>query len=103
MRVGLIDVDGRTNRFGVRFPNIPLMRLAQYHKGRGDSVEWYNPMTSGRLDKVYVAKVFSFSEEYPYHINAKEVVRGGFRLLHRLNRRSREIRQFERRSSSGGH
>lgn len=77
MKVGLVDVDGRANRFGVRFPNIPLMKLSQWHKAQGDSVEWYEPLTSGELDRVYVAKVFSFSEEYPYFINAKEVVRGG--------------------------
>ena len=77
MKVGLIDTDGRTNRFGVRFPNIPLMKLSAWHKRRGDSVEWYQPMTSRNLDRVYLAKVFSFSEDYPYPIDAEEVIMGG--------------------------
>lgn len=71
MRIGLIDIDGG------KFPNIPLMKISAYHKAQGDSVEWYDPMFSGHLDKVYVSKVFSFSPDYEYYINADEVVYGG--------------------------
>lgn len=71
MRIGLIDEDGG------KFPNIPLMKISAYHKAQGDSVEWYDPMFSGHLDKVYVSKVFSFSPDYEYFINADEVVTGG--------------------------
>ena len=71
MRVGLIDVDGRN------FPNIALMKLSAYHKQQGDSVEWYEPMFSGHFDKVYLSKVFSFTPDYDYPIDADEVVRGG--------------------------
>ena len=39
MRVVLIDVDGHN------FPNLPLMKIAAYHKAAGDSVSWYNPLT----------------------------------------------------------
>lgn len=77
MRVGLIDVDGHTNRWKVRFPNIPLMKLSQYHKRNGDTVEWYNPLTSGHMDIVYQSKVFSYSEDYSYIIDADEVIQGG--------------------------
>lgn len=59
------------------YPNIPLMKLSAWHKGRGDSVEWYQPMFSGHMDKVYVSKVFSFSPDYEYYIDADEVVYGG--------------------------
>lgn len=72
MRIGLIDVDG-----GERFPNIPLMKLSAWHKGRGDSVEWYDPMFSGHLDKVYLSKVFSFTPDYEFPIYADEIIRGG--------------------------
>lgn len=71
MRVGLIDVDGHN------FPNLPLMKLSAYHKSIGDSVEWYNPLISGHLDKVYMSKVFSFTQDYPYNVDAEEVVKGG--------------------------
>lgn len=71
MRVGLIDVDGHN------FPNIPLMKLSAWHKAHGDTVEWYEPLLSGHLDRVYASKVFSFTMDYPYHIQADEVVKGG--------------------------
>ena len=75
MRIGLIDVDGHN------FPNIPLMKLSAWHKSRGDTVEWYEPLIHGfpnpPLDKVYMSKVFSFSPDYEYFVNAKEVVKGG--------------------------
>ena len=71
MKVGLIDVDGH------HFPNIPLMKLSAWHKAHGDTVEWYEPLFSGYLDRVYASKVFSFTMDYPYHIQADEVVKGG--------------------------
>ena len=71
MKIGLIDVDGHN------FPNIPLMKISAYHKAQGDSVEWYEPMFSGHMDKVYMSKVFSFTPDYEYCIDADEIVRGG--------------------------
>lgn len=71
MKIGLIDVDGHN------FPNIPLMKISAYHKAKGDHVEWYDPMFSPHMDKVYVSKVFSFSPDFEYHIDADEVSYGG--------------------------
>ena len=71
MKIGLIDVDGHN------YPNIPLMKLSAWHKKQGDTVEWYDAMFSGHMDKVYMSKVFSFSPDYPYYIDADEVVKGG--------------------------
>lgn len=71
MRIGLIDVDGHN------FPNIPLMKLSAWHKQQGDSVEWYEPMFSGHLDKVYMSKVFTFTPDYQYYIDADEIIKGG--------------------------
>lgn len=73
MRIGLIDVDGH------HFPNLPLMKLSAWHKGHGDRVEWYDPLTAwlDPPDLVYVSKVFSFTEDYPHPINAKKILRGG--------------------------
>lgn len=71
MKIGLIDVDGH------KFPNIPLMRLSAWHKQRGDSVEWYQPLFSGHMDRVYMSKVFSFTPDYEYYIDADEVIKGG--------------------------
>lgn len=73
MRIGLIDVDGHN------FPNIPLMKLSSWHKQQGDSVEWYEPLISGHMDKVYMSKVFSdtYTPDYQYFIDADEIVKGG--------------------------
>ena len=71
MKIGLIDVDGHN------FPNLALMKLSAWHKAQGDSVEWYQPMFSGHMDKVYMSKVFSFTEDYPYFIDADEIIKGG--------------------------
>ena len=70
-KIGLIDVDGHN------FPNIPLMKISAYHKAKGDHVEWYDPMFSPHMDKVYVSKVFSFSDDFDYFIDADEVSYGG--------------------------
>lgn len=71
MKIGLIDVDGHN------FPNIPLMKISAWHKAQGDSVEWYSPLLSGHMDKVYMSKVFSFTPDYEYFVDADEIVRGG--------------------------
>lgn len=85
MRIGLIDVDGHN------FPNLPLMKISAWHKSQGDQVEWYQPMFSGHMDRVYMSKVFSFTPGYEYFINAKEILRGGVRVLHRIDRREGNI------------
>lgn len=77
LKIGLIDVDGRN------FTNLPLMKLSAWHKARGDTVEWYEPLLHGfpnePLDRVYMSKVFGneYSQDYPYYVNAKEVMKGG--------------------------
>lgn len=70
-KIGLIDVDGHN------YPNIPLMKISAWHKQQGDSVEWYDPMFSGHCNKVYMSKVFSFTPDYQYFINADEIIKGG--------------------------
>ena len=74
MNIGLIDVDGHN------FPNLALMKLSSYHKKRGDNVVWYSPLIHGHVDKVYMSKVFTFTPDYDYFVDADEVVRGGNRI-----------------------
>lgn len=71
MKIGLIDVDSHN------FPNLPLMKLSAWHKKQGDKVEWYNSMFSETMDKVYMSKVFTFTQDYQYFVNAKEIIKGG--------------------------
>jgi len=71
MKIGLIDVDGH------KYPNLPLMKISAYHKAKGDSVEWYQPLFSGHMDRVYMSKVFSFTPDYEWCIDADEIIKGG--------------------------
>ena len=69
MKIGLIDVDGHG------FPNFALMRVAAYHRNRGDEVEMAVPLF-GRYDRIYKSKIFTFTADdmTPWQC---EVVRGG--------------------------
>lgn len=71
MKIGLIDVDGHN------YPNLPLMKLSAWHKAQGESVEWYQPLFSGHMDRVYMSKVFNFTPDYEWCIDADEVIKGG--------------------------
>lgn len=56
------------------------MKLSAWHKQQGDEVMWYEPLFHSLgepFDKVYMSKVFSFSPDYEYCINAKEIIKGG--------------------------
>ena len=71
-KIGLIDVDQTS------FPNIALGKIARYHKAAGDEVEWVDPLFGGGgYDKVYMSKIFTFSPDYDYPIEADEIDRGG--------------------------
>ena len=71
MNIGLIDVDSHN------FPNLCLMKISAYHKGRGDHVEWWNGLK--HYDVVYKSKVFdeTYSQDMDYCINADQVICGG--------------------------
>jgi hypothetical protein len=55
VRIGLYDADT------TRFPNLALMKLAAFHKVRGDEAEWYTPERP--YEWVYSSKVFTFTDE----------------------------------------
>jgi hypothetical protein len=69
MKIGLIDVDSHN------FPNLPLMKISAYNKQLGNNVEWYSPFYE--YDEVYISKIFSFTKDYEYPINAKKIFKGG--------------------------
>lgn len=74
MKIGIIDLDGHN------FPNLALMKISAWHKAKGDTVEWYAPIfhcMDEPLDIVYMSKVFSFSPDFQYPINALKIVKGG--------------------------
>src|SRR5690554_6880496 len=63
--IGLLDLDGK-------MPIIPLMKIKNKYKEQAD---WFNPMF--KYEKVYVSKLFDFTPDFKYPINAKEVIKGG--------------------------
>lgn len=57
MKIGLHDDN-------TGFPNLALMKLSAWYKGRGDITERFTALE--RFDKVYSSKVFTFTPEDPY-------------------------------------
>ena len=71
MKIGVIDVDGHN------FPNIALMKLASYHRTKGDKVVWAMPMF-GDYDRIYASKVFTFTPDFDIMLyKTKELIKGG--------------------------
>lgn len=52
------------------------MKISAYYKAQGHQVEFYMPF-SERYDVVFMSKVFSFTPDYEYCINADKVFKGG--------------------------
>jgi hypothetical protein len=69
MKTGIIAVDSHN------FPNLALMKIAAFHKLRGDTVEWVNYLE--RYDKVYISKIFTFTPDVSTVIQVDEIERGG--------------------------
>lgn len=57
------------------FPNLALMKISAYHKKQGDIVDWYTPFE--HYDKLYMAKVFSFTQDYLQHITNTDCIEKG--------------------------
>ena len=51
------------------------MKISAYHKQCGDKVEWVNLFE--HYDRVYMSKVFTFTPDFEYCINADEIIKGG--------------------------
>jgi len=69
-KIGLINIDGHSD-----FPNLALCKISAYWKAKGVQVEWYNAFE--HYDICYCSKVFTFTPDYLYPINADTVVKGG--------------------------
>jgi hypothetical protein len=74
MKIGIHDAEQEYLKHKT-FPNYALMKISAYHKARGDSVEWWSPITSDKFDVIYSSKVFDFTPENPYL--PETTIRGG--------------------------
>lgn len=68
--IGIYDADN------TGFPNLALMKISAYYKSNNIPVEWANPLF-GKYAKVYISKVFSFTESPDYIFNAGDIIYGG--------------------------
>lgn len=56
MKIALYDVDSR-------IPNLALMKISEYYKQQGHTVERFEPLWMDSYDKIFASTVFSFSDK----------------------------------------
>lgn len=56
MRIGLIDIEPKIF-------NTAYMQISQHHKDRGDTVNWWSPLTDRQFDHVYCSSLFDFTDK----------------------------------------
>jgi len=75
MKIGLFDVDSK-------YHNLALMKLAAYHKQKGDEVEFYNPLWGSTYDTIYCSKIFRISHKNDGYVRDNMICGGsGFEYL----------------------
>lgn len=57
MKIALYDVDSK-------IPNLALMKISEYYKQQGHTVERFEPLWMDSYDKVFASTVFSFSNKH---------------------------------------
>lgn len=76
MKIGIVDADLLDN--GTRHPNLALMKISNYHKGRGHSVTLLDSYLGlDSYDKVYISKVFTFTNVPEGITSLPNVIIGG--------------------------
>ena len=65
MQIGLHDADAEHLK-NKTFPNYALMKISAWHKAKGNTVSWWNPLERERFGMVYSSKVFDFTSECRY-------------------------------------
>ena len=56
MKIGLIDIEPKIN-------NVAYMQIAEYYRQRGDTVEWWSPLTDKQFDHVFCSSIFDFTDK----------------------------------------
>jgi hypothetical protein len=69
MKIRLAAIDSK-------MVNVAILKIAQYHINIGDQVKWYEPLFDLNIDKLYISKIFSFSEDLNYLPQCK-IIKGG--------------------------
>ena len=56
--------------------NIALMKIARHHRNKGDDVAFHSPLFDQDTDILYLSKLFRFTPDYEYSVNA-QIIKGG--------------------------
>lgn len=56
MKIGIINIEPKVF-------NTAYMQIASYHKQRGDTVEWWTPLTDRQFDHIYCSSIFDFTDK----------------------------------------
>jgi len=57
MTIGLLNLEPKIH-------NTALMQISQYHKKRGDAVEWYSEIFKREYNKIYCSSLFDYTPKY---------------------------------------
>lgn len=77
MKIGLIDIEPKIF-------NTAYMQIAYHHRQRGDTVEWWSPLTDRQFDHVYCSSIFDFTDKS--EVPARAICGGtGFDVTSRLS------------------
>ena len=66
----------RLSAIDSKMVNIAILKIATYYLMLGHDVNWYNPLFDLDIDKLYISKIFTFSEDLLYLPNC-EIIKGG--------------------------
>jgi hypothetical protein len=76
LNIGLVDADLLDN--GTRHPNLALMKMSGYYKGKNHEVRLINNYNEiSNFDQIFISKVFSFTKINPVINSLKNIGKGG--------------------------
>ena len=70
MKVGLMNIEPK-------IVNTALMQISQFHKEKGNLVEWYSALFHDSYDKIYCSSIFTFTKKPSWLYTDKRVLYGG--------------------------
>lgn len=70
MKVALMNIEPK-------IVNTALMQISQYHKEKGDLIEWYSGLFHDSYDKIYCSSIFTFTEKPSWLYTDERVLFGG--------------------------
>lgn len=56
MNIGIINIEPKIF-------NTAYMQISQYHKQRGDTIDWWSPLTDRQFDHVYCSSIFDYTDK----------------------------------------